>query len=58
MSNAAIGYIATALFGLLAGWFFAVTLREILDASPRTNPALWMLVFGLGSPAAMWLFNR
>ena len=57
MSNAAIAYIAAAFFGLLAGWFFAVPLREILDASPRDNPVLWMMVFCLGSPAAMWLFK-
>lgn len=51
MSNAAIAYIAAAFFGLLAGWFFAVPLREILDASRRDNPVLWMMVFCLGSPA-------
>lgn len=58
MSNAVVIYITAALFGVLMGWGFAVPLREIVDAAPRDNPALWMLAFGLGSPAAVWLFLR
>lgn len=58
MSNAVIIYILAALFGVLAGWGFAVPLREIFEATPRDNPGLWMLIFGFGSPAAVWLFLR
>lgn len=58
MKYVLIIYIAATLLGVLTGWGFAVPLRDIVDAPPRDNPWLWMLIFGLVSPASVWLFLR
>lgn len=58
MSNAAFIYLAAALFGVLTGWGFAITLQEIFEMAPSENPGLSMLIFGIGTPAVVWLVLR
>lgn len=56
MSKTLVIYIAAVLWGVLMGWGFAVPIQDWADKAPSDNPALWMLAFGLGSPAVVWAF--
>lgn len=58
MSKALVIYIAVTLSGLLLGWGFAGQFQEALGNQPSERPAIWMLCFGLGFPASVWLFLR
>lgn len=56
--NTVLIYGTLALMGGQFGWGFAVPLREMADAAPSDNPALWILAFGIGTPLSVWLHWR
>lgn len=58
MSKSLVIYIAAAIGGAIMGWGFAGQFQEAFNQPPSEHPAIWMLAFGLGSPASLWLFMR